>query len=289
MSFPVSRGFSKLLATLAAIFCAASASADNSADTIVRPVTAAYTLEIGSSHLCDTYLTPLHYSGWATALGYERSQALKFAPATWTGVLDARLKAGRTLNPAHTAAMWDIDFHIAVSMLRRWQLPGAVSLAIGPCLEGRVGALSLMRNGNNPVSARAAITAGITARATWKTQLGRLPITMFTRPSMPLIGAFFSPDYDELYYEIWLGNRAGLVHCAWPGSYFHLDNLLGADLHFGATTLRIGYRLDLRSSKVADITTRTTAHTFVLGICSDWISLRSRATHTPDAAILQAY
>lgn len=29
----------------------------------LRPVTAAYTLEAGSSHLSDTYLTPLKYSG----------------------------------------------------------------------------------------------------------------------------------------------------------------------------------------------------------------------------------
>ena len=45
------------------------------ADSVVRPVLSAYMVEAGSAHVCDTYLTPLHYSGWSAAFSYERMQA----------------------------------------------------------------------------------------------------------------------------------------------------------------------------------------------------------------------
>ena len=122
--------------------------------------------------------------------------------------------------------------------------------------------------------------------AVWNGRIGRLPVTLRYLPSIPLIGAFFSPDYDELYYEIWLGNHQGLSHCAWPGNFFRFDNLLTADLHFGATTLRLGYRCGIFSSKSGDIVSRQISHAFVIGIATEHISLRPGASRTPDARII---
>ena len=51
-----------------------AADGDTDTEAVVRPVTAAYTVEAGTSHLADTYLTPLKYSGWSMGLGYERMQ-----------------------------------------------------------------------------------------------------------------------------------------------------------------------------------------------------------------------
>ena len=56
----------------------------------IRPVLSAYTVEIGSSHIADTYLSPLKYSGGATALNYERMQAMEFTPEKWVMRLNAR-------------------------------------------------------------------------------------------------------------------------------------------------------------------------------------------------------
>ena len=93
---------------------------------------------------------------------------------------------------------------------------------------------------------------------------------------MPVIGAFFSPDYDELYYELYLGNRHGLVHCAWPGNFFKWDNLVTADLDFSTTRLRLGFRSRIFSSEVNHITTRTFSYAFVLGVTGDWFSVSAR-------------
>lgn len=276
-----------LLILLTALIALAVRPAET-ADSVVRPVLSSYMLEAGSAHFCDTYLTPLHYSGWQAALSYSRMQAMRFNPDRWIMELGGRLSLSRALNPARNAAMWAIDFSPNWSMIWRHRLPGGFTVGAGGRVDLSVGALYLARNGNNPISAKASLTVGATALAAWNGRIGRLPVTLAYRPAMPLTGVFFSPDYDELYYEIWLGNHSGLCHAAWPGNFFRLNNLVTADLHFGATTLRLGYRCDIFSSKTSGIVSRQITHTFVLGICSEWISLRAGSRRTPDARIISA-
>lgn len=254
----------------------------------LRPVTSAYTFEAGSAHLCDTYLTPLRYSGWNVALGYERLQAMRFNPRRWVMRLDARAFLSRTLNPAGNAAMWQIGLRPSWSMMWRTDLPHGFTIAAGGNIGADLGVLYLMRNSNNPASARASVTLGATGMAVWNGKIGSLPVTLRYQPTLPLTGVFFSPDYDELYYEIWLGNHSGLAHAAWPGNFFRFDNLLTADLRFGATTLRVGYRCEVFSSKVSGIVSRDITHSLVIGIATEWLSLRSGSRHTPDADIISA-
>ncbi len=278
----------RLLIILALIAAAMSLRAGDRSDSIVRPVLSAYSIEAGSNHLCNTYLTPLHYSGWRTALSYERMQAMKFNPERFIQRLDLRFWAGASKNPARNATMWQIGMRPSWSMLWRTRLPHSLTVAAGGTAAADIGMLYLMRNSNNPVAVQASGTIGITAMAAWNGRIGRLPLTLRYQPTMPLAGCFFSPDYDELYYEIWLGNHKGLAHFAWPGNFFRLDNLLTADLHFCATTLRVGYRCEIFSSKASGIVSRDISHMFVLGVTTEWLSLRAGSRHTPDARTISA-
>lgn len=284
----------RLVITICALLAACgltaaqSAAEDSCKAEVFRPVVSAYTVQAGSSHLRDTYLTPLGYSGWTAGIGYERFQAMKFDPERWIMRLEGSFGLSSGDNPARTATMWSIDFTPSWAMMRRFRPAPRLTLAIGGIARGNLGVLYLARNSNNPASVKASVTVGITAMATYNLRLGRLPVTLRCQPSFDLLGAFFSPDYDELYYEIWLGNHSGLCHCAWPGSFVHLDNLLTADLRFGATIVRLGYRLDYNSSKACDIVSRGISHSFVVGFASEWISLSASRTHDPDARIISA-
>ena len=103
-----------------------------------------------------------------------------------------------------------------------------------------------------------------------------MPVCARYRAELPLTGIFFSPQYGELYYEIYLGNRKGLVRGAWPGNFFRLENLATLDFRFGATVLRIGYRCDIFSSKASHIVSRRIGHTAVVGIATEWVSLSAK-------------
>lgn len=262
--------------------------AQNSESKPIRPVTSAYTAEVGTGHLADTYLTPLHYNGVHVGLRYERTQAMKFDPERWIMQLSLDLWGDITKNPAKNATMGNAMLQFSWGMMRRLRLPNSITLGIGPSASLSGGCLYLNRNGNNPCSARGAVTVNALGYAAWNHRVGHLPFTLRYQAELPVTGAFFSPEYGQLYYQIYLGDRDGLAHAAWWGNYFLLDNLATADLHFGATTLRLGYHCRIFSSKVNNLVARDVSHSFVIGVVCDWISL-TRGKRLPDARIISAY
>lgn len=266
---------------------AATASAQDSIP-VLRSVTSSYSLEYGSSHIADTYLTPLHYRGSHYAFGYERDQAMRFDPQSWTMQLKAYIVYDHTKNPAKNATMVSGDVRASWDMTHRWTLPGGLTLAFGGGTTLNAGVLYLTRNGNNPASAKVGWTIDATGYAAWKGRLHKLPLTIRYQPTLPLTGVFFSPDYGQLYYQISLGEHKGLLHGAWPGNYFTLDNLLTADIHLGRTSLRIGYHNNIFSSKANNIVSQDISHAIVLGITTEWLSL-SPTSNKIDAKIISAY
>ena len=254
----------------------------------LRPVTSAYMLELGSSSMADSYLSPITYRGWNAAFAYERMQAMRFNPDNWVMQLNARVQLDRGRNEADNATMWRIDGALSWGMLHRWKPVANLTIALGGSTGIYAGCLYNPRNGNNPASAKFAWTVNLTAFAAYNLTIGRLPITLRYQPELPLAGVFFSPQYDELYYEIYLGNHDGLVHFAWPGNRFAMSNLVTADLHFGATSLRIGYRGYALSSKANNLVTNIFNHSLVIGITGEWISLSRRHQLSRDARIISA-
>jgi hypothetical protein len=250
----------------------------------LRPVLAAYTAGVGTQHISDTYITPLDYSGWNTSLRFERMQAMKFNPGNWVMQLQGQLDGGRLLGPAKISEMWSMYLKLDWAMMHRFRPAADWQILVGGTTGLDIGINYLQRNGNNPVAAKASWTVGVIGEAAYNHRFGKLPITFRYMVDMPLTGIFFSPAYGELYYEIYLGNRSGLVHAAYPGNYFRLNNLLTADLHFGATTLRLGYQCNIFSSKVSSIITNRTTHQFVIGVVSEWLSLDYKHRHRLDNA-----
>ncbi len=256
----------------------------------VRPVASAYTFEIGSSHIADTYLSPITYRGWSAAFAYERMQAMKFDPERWVMQLDARTEIDRGRNRADNATTWRLDLAAKWGMMRRWSdiLVPKLTLAAGGSTGIEGGCIYNPRNGNNPASAKLAWTVNLTGYAAYNLCLGRLKTTLRYQPTLPLFGAFFSPDYDELYYEIYLGNHSGLAHFAWPGNRFEMTNLLTADFHLGNTVVRVGYRNLIYSSEINHLTTNVTTHAFVFGLAGEWISAGSFRKISRDAEVISA-
>lgn len=257
---------------------------------ILRPVNSSWMLDAGSSHLADTYLSPLKYTGWNGSLEYERLQAMKFSPRLWRQQLHVGIELSNAENRARNGSMLYGNLYARWGMMRVWQLPGRLSVAAGGSAGGNIGGIYARRNGNNPAAVKADLTANFTGWLTWRLDVGRMPVLFRWQTTLPLTGVFFSPDYDELYYEIYLGNHSGLVHWAWPGNFFRWDNLVTADLDFATTRLRVGFRSRILSTEVSNITTRIFSYSFVLGVTGDWFSVSPRRGITDSTAdIIYAY
>jgi hypothetical protein len=244
----------------------------------LRPVSSAFMVDGGSSHLLDTYLSPLKYTGWHVGFSYERNQAMKFSPEKWRQQLMLGIEYNDGSNPAKNASLLYGNLAVSWSMSRLWRLPYRLRVSVGGFVGGNLGMMYNDRNGNNPASVKADIDLGLAASLGWNFKVKKLPVNLRWQTSMPVVGAFFSPEYDELYYEISLGNKHGLAHFAYPGNMFRWDNLVTADLGLGTSSLRVGFRSQIYSSEVNHITTRNFSYAFVLGVVTDWLSVSPRKT-----------
>lgn len=267
--------------------CDISAAEPDTTDTL-RPVTSAYSLSAGGAEVADTYLSPLIYRGWNVGFYYERLQAMKFSPENWIMQLSIGLNASHSENPAGNADMWQSNIDASWAMMRRWKLPYKFIVGVGGNTQLNIGAIYNPRNGNNPASAKAAWTIGVRAYATYPVKWKNFNALLRWTGTMPVTGIFFSPQYGELYYEIWMGNHSGLVRGVWWGNYMAIDNEFDLDISIGSTWLRLGYRSNIMSTKASEITTRIIYNSFVLGITTEWISIKANNLPSKNARIISA-
>lgn len=242
-----------------------------------RSVVQEYRLEFGGGTARSTYLSPLRYSGKTLGISASWTKASQWSPENLIMQFDAALHMRDYLNPAHTASMLGFDGMFSWGMQWRKRLPYSLQLTAGGSLDIDAGCLYLTRNGNNPVTALASASLDINASLSWRFKIGRLPMLLSNRVRLPSLGAFFSPQYGETYYEIWLGNHKGLAHCGWWGNRFCIDNLLSLSLDFGRTAMEIGYRYDYRSSWACGISTALSTHSLVIGVIPHGLGIKRKA------------
>ena len=251
---------------------------DSSDEKPLRPVATIISAQYGHMSQLDTYLSSVRYGGHAIALNYEAQQATGFAPESWTRQLSVGVDYDYTNNPAGNHTMHSLMVDGRWGMMHRWNdvfTPG-LQFQLGGATQLRGGVLYNANNSNNVVSSRIHWNVGLLGQAIYNTHIKRLPITLRYQASLPVIGAFFAPDYDEAYYEIYLGNHSNLAHFGWWGNRFDLDHMLSADLHLGNTILRIGYRNRVSTSWINNISTRDMGHYLVIGLGGEFLNIGAK-------------
>jgi hypothetical protein len=262
--------------------------ADAQPDSIVRPVNSHFTYNVGSAQIANTYLTPLKYTGWGMRIGYDRTQAMRSRSEHFVQQIATGVELDRTDNPAKNASLWRLVGDFTYGVTYRQRLPYDFTLAGGLSTGIDLGVVYSTRNGNNPVAVEAAWTVNLTGAAMWHHTILGKKVLLTYRPTLPFAGVFFSPDYGELFYEISLGNHGNLAHGAWWGNYFRMENLVTADITFGGTELRVGFRNNILSTRVNNITTRVTTCAAVIGVGGTWMSLNPYKGISPEARIISA-
>lgn len=243
-------------------------------DTLKRPVIGYYNIEIGSRKAIATYLSPFSYQGNGFGVSGYWTKMLPVNPEHLAMNFDVRGNLGNLLNKARNAREIEIDGFFSWGMEWKKRLPYNFIIGAGGNVGLYGGVLYLPRNGNNPVSAQFATGIGITASAGWHTVIGKLPVLVTDRLTMPLMSGFFMPGYGETYYEIYLGNRNGLAHFGWFGNRVGIDNLLGVTLDFGRTSMQVGYRFTMQNAQANNLVTRIYGHSLVIGVVPGGVGLK---------------
>ena len=269
----------RILATLVlATSCLYSSAQDSLQVEVLRPSISSFTAEVGGASILDTYLTPIRYHGVNTRLAYEGLRAMKFSPDRWIMQGVTAVEYANVQNPAGNHTMHSLMIDAKWGMMHRWNdvFTPRLTLHLGGSPQLRGGVIYNAYNSNNPVSAKIRMSLNLTAMASYHINVGRVPVTLRYQATLPTIGAFFSLDYGEAFYELYVGNTQGIVNVGWWGNRFDMENLLTADLHLGNSVLRLGYRNLIETSWVHNLNTQIFTHGFVIGISGEWLQLGAR-------------
>ena len=223
-------------------------------------------LDAGYASIHDSYLTPITYDGIDLGLSLEATRwASRYR---WLWQLSVGADYNYVENNAKNNNLHKVMGDISFNMQHAWMgvLHPRLGFSAGPMAQVRAGIVYDAVNSNNPVTVRAHANLGATGMAWFNTHLGRLPVTLRYQAQLPVMGVFFAPEYDESYYEIYLGNHKNLAHLGWWGNRFDMTNYLGADLHVRKVTLRIGYRNRLEHWSVNNLNVHDFTHALVFGI-----------------------
>ena len=223
-------------------------------------------VDVGYASVHDSYLTPITYDGIDVGLSIEATKACR--QGKWLWQLSVGADYNYVENPAKNNELHKLMGDLSFNMQRtlRGVFSPKLNLGVGPMTQLRAGIVYDAVNSNNPVTVRAHWNVGAAASAAFHTRLGRKPVTLRYQLQLPVAGVFFAPEYDESYYEIYLGNHKNLAHLGWWGNRLDMTHYLGADLRLGKTTLRLGYRSRLEHWTVNNLHVHDFSHALVLGI-----------------------
>lgn len=254
-----------------------------------RPVTGIYSVEIGSKNVLATYLSPLHYTGRALAVSGAWSKAMPFNPEGVIMHFNGAAGFDDLTNPPETARMVALNASFSWGMSWRCRIPWQMQLSLGGSVGIDGGAYWLMSNGNNPIQAMANVNLAARASIGRPFKIGKLDFLLRDEVSLPSLGVFFSPEYGESYYEIYLGNRKGLVHPGWWGNNFRIDNLLSVTLDFGRTAAMVGYRFKADTQWANNLNTKILTHSLVIGVIPGGIGLKPKPKRVQTESVYSLY
>ena len=274
---------------LAVALHVANVNAQDDTTHVLRPVASVFMADVGHSSILDTYLTPITYGGMNIGLAYAATQSTGFSPHKWVRQLSLGTYYSSVENRVGNNNMHVLMAEAQWGMMRRWKgvFKPELQFMLGGMTRLAGGAIYDAANSNNVVSVKAHWSVGLMGMAVYNTHFSRMPVTISYQASLPLIGVFFSPDYDESYYEMYLGNHNRLANFGYLGNRFDMANMVSVDLHLGATILRLGYRNRIERSYVHNLNTHITTHTFVVGIGGEFLST-SRRQLSPQAKIISS-
>lgn len=291
------RTISYILTTVALLICslrvaaqtpddaATCAAADTTAYVQSRPVTGMYALGLGAISSRVDYLSPLRFSGAALTLQGSWSKVLPCNPRHLRIIFDADMRMHSSVNAAGTAAMSGASGAVDFSMLWYTSLPYRLQVGVGGGIGFRGGAFMLSRNSNNPIDAQAMQRIAADAYVAWPVRLGRVNMLLTERCRVPLAGTFFTPEYGESYYEIYLGNQDNLCHRGWIGNMAGVDNTLGVSFDFGRTALFVGWRYDLYTTYANHLYTNINTNSIVIGVIPGGLGLKRQRPVCPTEII----
>jgi hypothetical protein len=251
------------------VFCPALFAQFNS-ETIQRGMNEGTLAGFGTSIIKDTYLSPFTYTGWGGRILNERMTLLRNMHFSRQQIISVDISSTR--NPAENVS--DFGAFVDYSLAYHYRIPVETNFRIlpGAFVHLMGGFIYNTRNGNNPLSAKVDVDAGLSLIMFYTFKINKYPLTLRYQGEMPFAGIFFSPPYKSSYYEIFNeGNTSNIIAPNSLHNKMALKNYLSLDIPVSKATLRIGYLSSLYYSDTNFLETRIFSNTFMIGWVKNFV------------------
>lgn len=221
----------------------------------------------GHNNTFETYLSPLEYEGPEVRFAYETMRMTRLMDGNVSAQNLFQLHASYTENISQTNHTYGGLVNWSYALHYQFRPAKGLKILFGPMLDLNAGVVYNRRNSNNPAQAKAYGGLGASGMLIWKFRIKNYPMTLRYQANLPLLGAMFSPEFGESYYEIFsLGNGGRNVVFTSLHNNPSLRQLLTLDFPVGNTVMRVGYVCDLQQAKVNNLKSHTYSHDFMIGV-----------------------
>ena len=215
------------------------------------------TYGVGSMNSCDTYLSDQYYYGSGLYYGHENLRYAQTSTYMWKYRTDFNALLG-------TATCYD-SYQYTLMLDRTWSgyhtfnKSKNCDILVGPIIEVAGGAIYMPTNSNNPVSAKLRTSLGVSGMLLLRYPMRTKSLTIRMQLDIALIGAAFSPEYGESYYEIFgLGNYDNTIHFTHLGNSSSWKFTAAVDIPLGKkqkNVLRLSLSMKNYYSKINELET----------------------------------
>ncbi len=232
-----------------------------------RYITRSTMYGMGCMQVLDTYLSPIEYSGVQINLLRESSRRTRILRGKVSMQTIFQGNIGLAENPSATGneltglLNWNYALHYNFNPIN-----DKLHFALGPMAQIQGGFIYNTRNSNNPAQAKCYINLAASGMIAYQIPWKIIPIKLRYQLDVPLLGAMFSPQYQQSYYDIFsLGHYDGNIVFTSLHNQPSMRSWFTSDFSFRTFTLRLGYMADLHQSKVNNIKCHTYSHAFMIG------------------------
>ena len=230
----------------------------------------------GFNSVYDSYLSPLKYTGKNAGLHFEQMKN--------TSLMKRKIFAQHLLNAnyswsdnnAGTASYYSGLFEYNYGLLHRFKPAEKWQVFAGMQAGGLLGFVYNTRNGNNPATGKAHVNLNLSTIANYNFRIFKQPVHLRYQLNVPVVGAMYSPQFGESYYEIGLGATDNLVHLSSLHNYLSVRNMVAAEIPFNKFTLMFSYHFSLYETRINDLDTQLITNTFYIGLSSNFFIVQGK-------------
>lgn len=238
----------------------------------------------GTVNILDTYLTPAEYKGTEFRVLRESMRMTKLLDGKVSTQSVLQINFSSTKNQSKTGRQltsmlnWNYAWHY------QFQLTEQLKLLAGPMIDLNGGVVYNLRNSNNPAQAKGYLNIAASGMAIYRFNLGKIPLIARYQLNLPLVGAYFSPEYGQTYYEIFILKHGGKnVLFTSLHNQPSMRQMLTLDFPVSKVNLRLGYICDLQQANVNNLKSHIWSNIFMVGFVRSFSLFKGKEVLTTPA------